>query len=295
MGTERGIVIGYDGSPGSRVALDWAVEVARRQGAPLKVLHAVEIVPVPASPAFSPTLPTSTFEEAPQAVLHEGVRRATQWLGDGQVSATTVMGGAAANLVEASEGSAMVVTGCRGRGRLVAGVLGSVSYAVTAHAHCPAVIVRGDQPVMPDREHKVVAGVDDSESSHQALALAAEIAASAGAPLQIVCVAAMLVPEAWAWAETSSAGTGHADALRAQAEATVKRAGERVRDAHPGLTVKTDVLLGHPGHVLAQLGHEAGLVVVGSRGRGGFTGLLLGSVSHTVIHEAGCPVMVVRG
>jgi nucleotide-binding universal stress UspA family protein len=67
-----------------------------------------------------------------------------------------------------------------------------------------------------------------------------------------------------------------------------------VRAAHPELTVETDVLFGHAGQKIAQLGKDAGLIVVGSRGRGGFTGLILGSVSHTVIHEAGCPVMVVH-
>jgi nucleotide-binding universal stress UspA family protein len=102
-------------------------------------------------------------------------------------------------------------------------------------------------------------------------------------------------PESWAFFETSSAGSDHTHAVRAGAEATVLRAKERVEQSHPELEVETDVLFGHPGHVMAQLGTTAGLIVLGSRGRGGFAGLLLGSVSHAVIHEADCPVMVVHG
>jgi nucleotide-binding universal stress UspA family protein len=82
--------------------------------------------------------------------------------------------------------------------------------------------------------------------------------------------------------------------VRQAAEETLQRAEAHVRAAHPELALETEVLYGEPGHVLGELAQRAGLVVVGSRGRGGFAGLLLGSVSHTVIHEAPCPVMVVR-
>jgi nucleotide-binding universal stress UspA family protein len=290
----QGIVIGYDGSPCSVVALEWAAAMALRQGGPLTVLHSVAVAPIPASPAFSQEIPTVTFDEAPRATLDEGVRRATELLGEAPVIGAIANGGAAANLVEASRTATMVVTGCRAKGRVEAGLLGSVSYAVTAHARCPAVVVRGDRPPLPDREHRVVVGVDDSESSHRALDRAADTAASVGAPLLIVSVGRMHSTEARALAEMAPAGTGHPHGVRPEAAQTVARAKDRVRAAHPELTVETDVLFGHAGQKIAQLGKDAGLIVVGSRGRGGFTGLILGSVSHTVIHEAGCPVMVVH-
>lgn len=290
----HGVVVGYDGSAGSTIALDWAADMARRRGETLTVLHCAEQAPVSVAPAYISVPAASTPEETSQGLLDEAVERATMLLGEGRVTATNIFGSAAASLVEASEGATMVVTGCRGRSRFTAGILGSVSYAVTAHARCPAVVVRGDRPTMPDEGHKVVVGIDDSASSEPALQLAAEVAEAAGAGLQIVRVGTMHSPEAWAYAETSSAGTERTHVIRESVEQTVAHAAETVRSARPGLTVETEVLFGHPGHVVAQLGEHAGLIVVGSRGRGGFTGLLLGSVSHTVIHEAACPVMVVH-
>ena len=296
----HGIVIGYDASAGSEVALDWAAAMAKRQEAPLTVIYSVDLTTLPVPPAFGPDLTpmveeSAALEEAATAIVEEGVQRAGTVLEPGQVTGRKVAGSPAAALVEASEGASMVVTGCRGRGRLLAGLLGSVSYAVTAHAKCPAVVVRGEHPALPDSEHEVVVGVDDSEPSGRALDLAAEIAASAGAPLHIVRVGRIHSPDAWAYSETSVAGTEHTHAPVIEAEESAVRAGKRARDAHPGLVVETEALFGRPGHVLSPLGERAGLIVVGSRGHGGFSGLLLGSVSHTVIHEAACPVMVVHG
>jgi nucleotide-binding universal stress UspA family protein len=268
--------------------------MAKRRGERLTVLYSVGAVPIPAAPAFSPVIPTETFDETPRAFLDEGVRRASALLGDESVTGTVLQGGASANLVEASRSASLVVTGSRGRGRVEAGLLGSVSYAVTAHAHCPAVVVRGENPEVPGPDHQVVVGVDDSASSERALDAAAEVAEAAGAPLLVVSVGTMHSPESWAYAETASAGTNHTHAVTAEAEEAVQRAKDRVSRSHPQLAVETNILFGHAGHVMAELGRDAGLLVVGSRGRGGFTGLLLGSVSHAVIHEADCPVMVVH-
>lgn len=288
------VVVGFDGSSGSEAAVDWAAHTARRQGRPLTVVHTVDLATAPARTAYVPEILSHAMAETATATLNAGVDRAAAVLDRSQITGTTSIGSPAAELVAASEGAALVVTGCRGRGRLASGLLGSVSYAVTAHAKCPAVVVRGHLTAHPDATHEVVVGVDDSESSERALDVAADIAAATGAPLHIIRVEPLHAPDSWASVETRHAGSQYTHALRAEAEATLERAEKQAHAAHPELAIETETLYGDAGHALAPLGDRAGLVVVGSRGRGGFAGLLLGSVSHTVIHEAQCPVMVVR-
>jgi len=122
------------------------------------------------------------------------------------------------------------------------------------------------------------------------------MAAISDAELHIVHVAhGSFSPDAQAYVESSRAGNSHTNEMRARAEETVQRAARRAQGRFPNLPIETEVLYGSAGHVLSPLGAHAGLIVVGTRGHGGFAGLLLGSVSHTVIHEAPCPVMVVRG
>jgi nucleotide-binding universal stress UspA family protein len=291
----RGVVVGYDGTAGSDAALDWAAALAQRQGLPLTVLYSLDVATAPVEPAYTLDRVAPDVAASSQAGLEAGLERAAKVLDRSQVHGARVVGGPAAELVNASEGAEFVVTGSRGRGRFAGGLLGSVSYAVTAHAKCPAVVVRGEEPASPDAEHPVVVGIDDSEAARRALDLAAGVAAAAGATLRIVHVGPMHVAESWAYVETAAAGSEHSHAVRAEAEETLAQAEQRVRGRYPDLTVEAEGLYGKPGHVLSDLSATAGLVVVGSRGRGGFTGLLLGSVSHTVIHEAACPVMVDRG
>lgn len=294
----RGVVVGFDGSRGAQIALDWAAETARRQHKALTVLHCGA-----PPPALSPPYPVTirpSLDDEPRGVLETGIERASKVLGPADVVGLNAAGSPAAELVRASEQADLIVTGSRGRGRLLGGLLGSTSYAVTAHAHCPAVVVRTEPskepttPEPPGPEHHVVVGVDGSAASTRAVHAAAELAASTGAPLHLVCVAQAASMEAVMYTETAKAGDEHTHAMRQEAERTLEHAAEPVRIARPDVRVETEVLFGEPGHALADLGARAGLVVVGSRGRGGFAGLLLGSVSHTVIHEAACPVMVVH-
>jgi nucleotide-binding universal stress UspA family protein len=300
-GREHGVLVGYDGSPVSKVVLDWAARTAKQQGKRLTVLFCVDLAMMPAFPAYDAASALPDLEQAARAVLDEAVERAAAIVGRDAVQPLTAVGSAAAELVVASRDADLVVTGSRGRGRLLAGLLGSTSYAVTAHAHCPAVVVRppqGEDPEAeaphPDGDHAVIVGLDTSEASERALEMGVEVAAAAGALLRLVTVARVASIESWAYAEDTQAGTDETHEVRDTAEDTLRRAEAHARGAHPELTIETEVLYGEPGHVLGDLAAHAGLVVVGSRGRGGFAGLLLGSVSHTVIHEAPCPVMVVR-
>lgn len=292
----KGIVVGYDDSPSSVAALVWAAATARRWDTTLTVLHSADVAAAPVVPGYELSRLPETVAEAGRELLADGVDRARRLMGDpSRVVGLPGVGSPAAELVHASKDAELVVTGSRGRGPLAAGLLGSVAFAVTAHALCPAVVVHAERPVQPDHDHPVVVGVDASQASDRAVDLAAEMAALSGAPLHIVHVAhGSFSPDAQAYVETARGGTDHTKAVRAHAEEMLQRAAERAQGAFANLRVETEVLYGSPGHVLSPLGAHAGLIVVGSRGRGGFTGLLLGSVSHTVIHEAACPVMIAR-
>ena len=290
----RGILAAYDGSPGSEVALEWAAAASQRRHLPLSVVYCIEMATVPLEPMYNAeSLPREVREEA-QAVLDRGVRLAEKVTESSLVTTAVLIGSPAAELVIASREVELVVIGSRGRGRVAAGLLGSASYTVVAHAKCPVVVVRGGTNVHPDATHPVVVGVDASDASQRALELATEAAVSAQAPLHIVTVGRLRSPEGWAYVENSAAGNEHTHATRERALPILDAARDRVLGLHPDLEIETEVLFGDAGHVLAQSGVHAGLVVLGSRGRGGFMGLLLGSVSHTVIHQAACPVMVVR-
>ena len=290
----RGLVVAFDGTPGAEMALDWAAAASRRGGRPLTLVHCVEMAAVPIDPIYDPEALPSEVRDDAKAILDGGVKRASAVTKPSLVDSAIVVGSAAAELVLASKDADLVVIGSRGRGRMASGLLGSASYAVAAHALCPVVVVRGGWSVYPDSDHPVIVGVDDSGASHRAVAWAADVAAEAGAPLRIIAIGRLHSPEGWAYVEDSQAGTKHSHVVRDKAMGFADRARDRALALHPQLEIETEALYGQAGHVLAVNAVHAGLLVVGSRGRGGFAGLLLGSVSHTVIHEASCPVMVVR-
>lgn len=298
----RRIVVGYGGSEGCEPALEWAIETARRESRPLSVLHCYDLAHVPVVGAALPDAQGELMSRVADEVLDEVIARAAQVLGESQVSGKSVLGSPAGELVTESETAHLVVSGSHGKGRLLAGLLGSTSYAITAHAKCPAVVVRGDASLHPDPEHRVVVGVDESEASLHALDRAAEVAASTGAPLHLVRGVSRHV-ETYVHPEVAPMlfGEGYAlddgrlgDQIVAAAREATDEAAARVRVQLPGVSVTSEVVEDDPGLAIAKAGEGAGLVVVGSRGRGGFTGMLLGSVSHTVIHHATSPVMVVR-
>lgn len=300
----HGIVVGYDGSAASVLALDWAIETARERGRPLTIVHGISTTGT-GFPAMDLAQAQPLFEQTARDIVADGARRAEKVLEVNQIETQYWLGSAAGQIVEASRDADLVVVGSRGRGRLLGGLLGSTSYAVAAHSHCPVVVVRGPagedvedlpQPSRPDPAHPVIAGSDESAESQRAVDAAAEVAAQSRARLTLVRVAEPVIPSTWTVIEAGAGGAGleDPDVILGWAREGVEREGERVREAHPSLDVTTQAVLGDPGSLLAGLGKDAGLIVVGSRGRGGFTGMLLGSVSHRVIHDAVCPVMVVR-
>ncbi|HEX4017299.1 MAG TPA: universal stress protein [Frankiaceae bacterium] len=143
-------------------------------------------------------------------------------------------------------------------------------------------------PVPEPATAPVVAGVDGSPASKDALSWAANYARLAGVPLRVV--------SAWHWPVSLVGALPMPDNFDPMAEAheTLETILADVLGADPGFPVTTQVVAGAAAAVLVEESHNAGLLVVGSRGHGGFTGLLLGSVSEHCARYAACPVVVVR-
>lgn len=274
-GTVNGIVAGYDGSPGSQQALDWAAWESKARGLVLTVCH------VQAAGSAEPGDAAAGLAwRYAERVVDGGVRHARGSVGAGDVRPLLLTGRPASALCEVSGSADMVVLGSRGRGGLAGLLLGSVSSQVAAHGHGVVVVVRGRwRPVPGYAPRPVVVGTDGSGASQRAVAFAFAEAALRDVPLLAVCALA-----------DSPGILGGARLLEADfEEMLVKCEGE-----HPEVVVRRQVAQGAPRSALLDAASEAQLLVVGARGRGGLRGMMLGSVSLALLHHAPCPVAVVR-
>lgn len=277
-----GLLVGYDGSEESAWALDWAAEDARTRGLPLTVLHSWDI----RSGGLAP-MPAVDPRAKAQEILNAGIEHAHEVASDLKARAVLARAPAAARLIEASETADLIVLGSRGAGGFAGLTLGSVGAQVAAHASCPVVIVRGDRPHPERGPGRVVVGMDGSPASRAALATAFTEADAHGLSLRVV-IAWDPVPARELPPLMDEAG------MRAAAEARMVELMLPLRERHPGVRAETEIVTGVPRQVLMDAAGEARLLVVGSRGLGGFRGLLLGSVSQALIHHAPCPVAVVH-
>lgn len=288
------ILIGYDGSQNSDRALSWAVREAAALSAQLQVVVSTGRPAVAGDSSLYGSFVEAVEEEAGR-IAQQAVARAR----DHGVTAVGVVqrGDAAAVLVDRSADAAELVLGKRGRHGL-RGRVGSVSAAAAAHAKCPVVVLPGrwnpQAESSPDASAafpgRVVVGVDRLGADNPAVVAATRYAARHGHDLTLLTV----VPE------TTTTTTDSVDldrAIREQllgpAQIMVDAVAETVRAQYPDLMVETFVLFGVPAHQLVQASRSAELVVVGSRGYGGFRGLLMGSVSQAVLNEGESPVMIV--
>lgn len=289
----RPVVVGYDGSARSVAAVDWAAAHAHHHGAALTVLFAHDYPGYPAEAVGrAPAPPAAAVVSEATTTADEGADRARARAPGLEVSAEPVFDGPSSALVEASAGAQLLVLGDRGLGALPGFLLGDVARTVSTHAHCPVVVVREGNVVWPGPEMPVVAGVDDSPSAAAAAEFAADLAGEYDAPL--VVLSTWRAPAKPPWG-TREAAPGTREAARQKAtEDVVHGLVERLRSKHPRLRVDASVREGPAAGVLAEASRAAGAVVVGSRGRGGFRGLLLGSTSHDLLHSASCPVVVHR-
>jgi nucleotide-binding universal stress UspA family protein len=288
---DKPIVVGYDGSSGAEAALRWAIEEAGRTGVPIRVVQVVEtplhVAAVAPGVGVFPDAELRRDAEVALAVTVEKVRADNPEVAvtGGVLPEPTVPA-----LLEQSHRAALVVLGSRGHGGFAGLLLGSVGVAVSGHAHCPVVVVRGTaRPAGSGAP--VVVGVDGSPDSLLAAAYGFEQAAEHGVGVEAVHA---WTPPAPPWRSTIRPLAPDADELE-QAELHLLNAAlAGLRTAYPGVPTRTRVVAGGAAHALVEASRTAQLVVVGSRGMGGFRGLLLGSVSQQLLHHADCPVAVIR-
>lgn len=278
---EGSILVGYDGSGDSEHALSWAEEMARRTNRPLQVL----ISKVDPAQVFA--FAVEWHQEMIERIESDARDRLKESKAPG-VSIDVVAAPPVEALVEASSHASLVVVGARGHSPLSGVLLGSVSQHVSQHAACPVVVVR--PPSNPlDR---VVVGVDGSAGSSAALEFAAEHASRTGAALTVI----------YAW-RSLSRGRGSLmgppfdsqfDEERKEADRILSEAVAGLGERYPDVKLTTEAIPVAPSRCLADASELASLVVVGSRGRGAFAGMLLGSTSQSVLRHARCSVAIVR-
>jgi nucleotide-binding universal stress UspA family protein len=281
----HGVVVGVDRSPAAVAALEWALAEGARRGRRVTVVHAWSDA-VSAGYAFGGprAADPETVELEALAAAQELLKRACARVPGAdtiETSAVAVQGAAGTVLASASEGADLVVVGTRSASALSRTLLGSVSTAVLHHAHCPVAVVPERSAPTPDAP-RVVVGVDHSPPSLEALAWATAHAAQKRLVLVPVHVREADVVEG---GELSLAELEQHDRA---AMASAVPAGVRV-------SVAPEVVCGHASTALLELVRPQDVLVVGSRGRRGFVGLLLGSTSRAVAQHAPCPVVVVRG
>ncbi|GIJ79358.1 universal stress protein [Micromonospora phaseoli] len=271
----RPVVVGVDGSPPSLVAAEHAAQAAVWRSRPLHLVHGY-LHPlgygVPINP-YEVGVPAAS-EDGRKMLEQTAAELVDRWPGL-TVEVRQVAGGPGATLVEESRRAELVVVGSRGLGGFAGLLLGSVGTQVAAHGHCPVLVIRPpDRPIPTDGP--VLVGVDGSESAELAVGFGAEEAMRRGGTLVLLHVTD----------ESDAAEDGPAATLLATA-------GAAARGSNPGLTVEERLVTApKPDQALIEATGDAALVVAGSRGRGGFAGLLLGSVSQGLVQHARCPVLV---
>ena len=284
----RPVVVGVDGSDHGLTALRWAAREARRRSAPMWVVHAFDLL---AAEVFALEEPAYVAAErrAAEKILASAVEQARQVAGDIEVRPVLDIGTASTVLLARSAQAELVVLGSRGRGEFAGLLLGSTSLQVATHASCAAVVIRSTPKGVPGPSAgRIVVGTDGSPQSERALRFAFEQAHERGVGL--TAVRAWLAPTLY----ISPIPVLEWRQLEAQEQEALHESVARWSEKYPGIDVVAKSVVADPAKALVDESAGAELLVVGSHGRGGFAGLLLGSVSHAALHHARCPVAVVR-
>jgi nucleotide-binding universal stress UspA family protein len=283
-----GVVVGVDGSAASKAAIAWAARDAAMRNVPLTLVHVVT--------GLGGTWPTTTplpaglgewQQRQGRQVIGDAVslvREATRPTGAPEVKTEIYYSATVPTLVDLSKGAEMIVVGRRGHDG-IGNLLGSVSAGVVHHAHCPVAVVH-DQDQPHSASAPVLLGIDGSAVSEMATAIAFDEASRRRVGLVAL--------HAWSDAGVRDFPGIDWSAVEASADEVLAERLAGWQDRYPDVTIHRHLVCDRPAQQLIEKSQEAQLVVVGSHGRGGFAGMVLGSVSAAVIQSARTPVIVAR-
>ena len=291
----RGLLVGVDGSAAALGAVRWAARDAALRNAPLTLVHVVN-APVPGwSQVPAPTGFRHWQEQRAREFIKSAIEVAEESIGERgavQIDSKMFHSATVPTLVGLSKEVEMVVVGYRGRGGvLVRSFLGSVSSGLVYHAHCPVAVIHDEEPLVSNvARAPVLVGIDGSRASEAATAIAFDEASRRGVGL--------IALHAWTDLRVSDFKEVFPNfdwdvGLSKEEEALAERlAGWQER--YPQVGTRRRIEIGEPARWLIEASERAQLIVVGSHGRGGFAGMLLGSVGSAVVNRAKIPVIVAR-
>lgn len=285
-GSGRPVLVGVDGSPAAFKATWWAANYAKHSGLSLQIICAYSL-PSYAAVSFDSTYSGLGDDYAAnsdaQGILAKAKAIAIeQGLEDNRIQTLVVTGDPSSVFVELSRNYDLIVVGNRGKGGLAERLLGTTSSTLPAYAYCPVIVVPyttddGEVVNLDSSIRKIVAGVDDTPWGVRALDIAADLAQGWSAELTIVSAAPAKIND------------NEKMIYKGELEEQV----DRIKSTHPGLNIVSKLVTGTAKKALLDEDASTDVVVVGSRGRGGLTGLLLGSTSQDLIHHSSKPVYVV--
>ncbi|WP_328636170.1 universal stress protein [Streptomyces canus] len=282
------IVVGVDGSEAGLRAVDWAADEASLRGLPLRLVYA-SLWERYEGEALAEDLDKPSEQVRAEDIVAAAARRAARRRADVKISTEVLPEEAEYTLVHESRGAALLVTGTRGRGGLAGALLGSVSLTVAGHAHCPMIVVRGDQDdrARPGQHDRVVVGAGDTSAASETMRFAFEEARRRGAVLEAVR----------AWRCPAYETTDHpqlaGEPARLHEQHAVDALEAALKEAPDDVVVRRRTVEGHARTVLVGASRDADLLIIGARRRPRHFGLQLGRVAHGVLLHSDCPVAVV--
>ncbi|OBH00398.1 MULTISPECIES: universal stress protein [unclassified Mycobacterium] len=287
--TKFGVLVCVDGSTASDTAVAWGAREAIMRKLPITLMHAVEPVVVgwPEGRLYA-EMPDWQRDDAQRVIdqARKALSACVAGAAPPEIRTEVVYSGVVRALAEASKDAWVIVAGSQGLGALGRLLLGSVTTGLIHYAHCPVAVIHSSEGPAPDAAAPVLLGVDGSPASEAATALAFDEASRRGVGLRALHV----------WSDVGVfpiLGMDWRDREREGQEILAERlAGWQ--EQYPDVHVERLLFCDKPSRWLLQESERAQLVVVGSRGRGGFPGMLLGSVSSAVAQSARVPVIVVR-